>query len=187
MSNHASAKPDPVVTKMAALPKHDADHTVMNNADAPASTTTDIQPHAEDETPMPTSTETTKSIVPLFSKTGPNFNIPNSAGPACTDLQSTRPVPTVYPPRRPNVFRTRQKNVRYPISGLNAVAPVNVGNQTEDLEAADGFPVADMEEFQAEIQEKMRKKTASFMNKVAQRTWTERPVEDLGELFTIDN
>lgn len=55
------------------------------------------------------------------------------------------------------------------------------------MEDADGFPVADMEEFQAEVRDKTGKKTEKFVNMMHENAWKQNRVEDLGELFQIED
>ncbi|KAJ4406206.1 hypothetical protein N0V85_004545 [Neurospora sp. IMI 360204] len=76
-------------------------------------------------------------------------------------------------------FRAIRKLVN---QSLGAVAPT-----TQELEAADGFSTADLQEFQAEIRDKMRKKSEMFMNMVRQSAWQRRRVEELGEVFEIED
>ena len=47
--------------------------------------------------------------------------------------------------------------------------------------------MADLEEFQAEIKDRMKKKTDAFMKKVHQSAWKQSRVEDLGELFAVED
>lgn len=111
----------------------------------------------------------------------------SQAAPVFTALQSTQPIPTIYPPCRANIFRTREKHVRFPVSGLSAVAPRTTSPTIQELEEADGFAVADMEEFQKDVKSRMEKKTAKFMAMMRKNAWQQQRVEDLGEVFTIED
>ncbi|KAK3356083.1 hypothetical protein B0H65DRAFT_439251 [Neurospora tetraspora] len=208
MSNYASARPDLVVATMTSLTIHEADHTATDDFHATTPTSTDPQPYVQGKNHMVTGTEAvdtqpkdatdaassstetalSTSSTNLSRKISPDTPEDPNAEAACTAIQSTSPVPTIYPPRRPNIFRTRQKHLCFPTSvyGRGQVGPDAV-NTTQKLEAADGFSVADIEEFQAEIKERMMKTSEKFMNMVRQSAWQQRRVEDLGEVFEIEN
>ncbi|KAK3395805.1 hypothetical protein B0T20DRAFT_487255 [Sordaria brevicollis] len=199
MSTHTKAEIDPVAVNMESSAVHDSAGTAKDiglpsTAAASglelAATSTEVDvTHHKSSTDSLAKMNPTTGFSPLFGNTFVNNGTANAQHEAAnTTLQSTAPVPVVYPPRRPNIFRTRQKHVRFPVSGLNAVTPYNrtVGDTTQELEEADGFPVADMEEFQREVKERMQKKTAAFINKVRQNAAQKRQVEDLGELFVIE-
>ena len=55
---------------------------------------------------------------------------------------------------RPNIFRTREKHIRYPMYGVGSSPPT-----TQYLEEADWFTIADIEGLQADIKKRMRAKT----------------------------
>ncbi|KAK1782014.1 hypothetical protein QBC45DRAFT_430265 [Copromyces sp. CBS 386.78] len=199
MSTYASANVDCFDANMAPSTAELADHTATDNSDTSTSTTTDIQAYAPAKKPEMMDTEavdaatcstdvalSTSSNIP-WDKFSPDASIKPVAEAACTAITSTQPTPTIYPPRRPNIFRTRQKHVRFPVSGLSAVAPRAADPATEELEAADGFPVADRQEFQEDVQNRMTQKTARFMSKMRENAWKQRRVEDLGEVFAIED
>ena len=73
------------------------------------------------------------------------------------------------------------------MSGLSAVAPRTTSPTIQELEEADGFAVADMEEFQKDVKSRMEKKTAKFMAMMRKNAWQQQRVEDLGEVFTIED
>ncbi|EGO51860.1 hypothetical protein NEUTE1DRAFT_141776 [Neurospora tetrasperma FGSC 2508] len=103
-----------------------------------------------------------------------------------TALTSTEPVPTIYPPRRPNIFNKRapRRNVRWRPEVLASLAP----HATEDVaKDGDGLTLEELQEFQSENREVMEKKTAKFLGMVSQYSWRPRVVEDLGEAFALDD
>lgn len=61
------------------------------------------------------------SINTTSDKVKAQNGIVKTLGPASTASQDTIPVLIVYSPRRPSVFKTRQKYVCVPLPGLSSV------------------------------------------------------------------
>ncbi|KAK3950171.1 hypothetical protein QBC32DRAFT_326392 [Pseudoneurospora amorphoporcata] len=207
MSTHASANLNRFDANLASSTDEPADHTAADNSHTSTPTTTDIQAYAKAKKPELTDTEavdtkpidavdaassSTETALPTSSnipwgKLSPDTSTKPVAEAACTAVTSTQSIPTIYPSRRPNIFRTRQKHVRFSVSGLSAVAPRSADPTTEELEAADEFPVADLQEFEEDVKNRMRQKTQRFPNKMRENAWKQDRVEDLGEVFAIED
>ncbi|KAK1782015.1 hypothetical protein QBC45DRAFT_319723 [Copromyces sp. CBS 386.78] len=101
-------------------------------------------------------------------------------------LASTQPVPVVYPPRRRNIFSRSapQRNFQWSKEIL-ATIPTHATEDSDDDE--DGFTMEESQQFQAEGKEKMERKTEGFLRTVSQYSWRPRVVEDLGEVFKLED
>ncbi|KAK3395804.1 hypothetical protein B0T20DRAFT_487252 [Sordaria brevicollis] len=196
MSTPASVKPNlaaaataPQTARQANQSSTEATHAT-ETTDSTAQTATDLEPSVQDESDVPTDTKAADAHPSTEAKgiiAKASHDISNSpasqAPPLFGAVTSTQPIPTVYPPRRANIFKTRTKNLRYPDAAYNPVGP---NASSSDLEKADGFDGPDMDQFQAEVRETMKRKTEMFMRNMSQHNWTKRRVEDLGELFAIE-
>lgn len=139
-----------------------------------------------------------QSLTPVFlnsSRTGSTSTLSTSHSPAKNDpkqsdnhsVASTQPVvPTIYPPRRRNIFSKSapQRNVQWSKEVL-ATIPTNAAEDSDDGE--DGFTLQELQQFQAEGKEDMEGKTEGFLRMASSNTWRPRKVEDLGELFEIED
>ncbi|KAK3950172.1 hypothetical protein QBC32DRAFT_376932 [Pseudoneurospora amorphoporcata] len=101
-------------------------------------------------------------------------------------LVSAQPVPVVYPPRRRNIFSKSapQRNVQWSKEIL-ATIPTHATEDSDNDE--DGFTMEELRQFRAEGKEKMERKTEGFLRTVGQYSWRPRVVEDLGEVFELED
>ncbi|KAJ4406207.1 hypothetical protein N0V85_004546 [Neurospora sp. IMI 360204] len=106
-------------------------------------------------------------------------------------VESTAPVPTIYQPRRPNIFKKRgMKRAARPVyvwSQDSGAGDVAKATETIDDDDGEGFTAEDLQEFQSAGAEKMERKTKRFLHMVSQYSWRPRRVEDLGEAFEIED
>ncbi|KAJ4406205.1 hypothetical protein N0V85_004544 [Neurospora sp. IMI 360204] len=100
-----------------------------------------------------------------------------------TAMQTTEPIPVIYPPRRPNIFRTREKHLQYPMRSRGPVAPDAV-DTTKNGELSDEDN-PDLQEFQAEREEMIQQKSEIFVRTMVRQVASQRRVEDLGDVWEI--
>ncbi|KAK3497912.1 uncharacterized protein B0T23DRAFT_402983 [Neurospora hispaniola] len=106
-------------------------------------------------------------------------------------VEDTVPVPTIYPPRRPNIFnKSGMKRAARPVyvwSQASGVQDFAKAAETIDDDDGEGFTAEDLKEFQSAGAEKMERKTQRFLHMVNQYSWRPRRLEDLGEAFAIED
>ncbi|EGZ76311.1 hypothetical protein NEUTE2DRAFT_122959 [Neurospora tetrasperma FGSC 2509] len=77
-----------------------------------------------------------------------------------------------------------QRNVRW----RPELASLETTHATEDEEKdGDGLTTEELRDFQSEREAQMRQKTERFLHMVSQYSWRPRVVEDLGEIFEIED
>lgn len=129
--------------------------------------------------PAPTEAEesTSNQIIASNNTLGPE--------PPCTTVASTAPVPTYYPPRRPNIFKARAKHLQWDRNPIATDVVNKAEGVVEDVDDGEDFTMEDLEEFNSIRRQQIQKKTERFVRMVQQTVWHLR-VEDLGSVQEIE-
>ncbi|KAK3395802.1 hypothetical protein B0T20DRAFT_455621 [Sordaria brevicollis] len=112
-----------------------------------------------------------------------------------TTTVDTIPVPYVYPPRRPNIFKKRglKRAAARPVyvwskeSGVQDIIDKAAKNAEDGDDDGEEFTAEDLKDIQSAQEEYVSKKTEAFKQMVSQHCWQTRKVVDLGEAFALED